>query len=684
MKIVKQLGLKDCGSACILSVLQHYGGYVPMERIKEDTYTTIEGTTAFHILEALKQYGFDAEGVKLSHNEFFYKNQILPAIAHIVEDNGYEHFVVVYKKSKTSVTIMDPAKGKVILSKKEWEKKWTEVLLIVHPKGILAQYEKPQKITFLFEMFIMEYKKEFLLIIGVTLLLFIAQSLMQYHYQIGMNLQERVIDSKVLLFFKFFFCIIYLYTVLFIFLKEQLKLYLLKKIQLKTLYNFVKKIIFLPYQKLLSKSNGEYITRIYESFEYVNLLLVFFLELPFQLAIVILLLIFISLLQKSIFLILLIGIFLYTFVSIVNHFLLKRRLNQLISSQANFNEALLDKFQNMISIKHLVKNKEALRDLEIKMVDFVASWSKAQKLTSKINKIMLLIEHMIQYFVILNCLKLFKDGHVLLYEVVTYQFFYQFILSILEQIIEILSKSSYLQLLHLKYQEIMSLDSEPQNSVKESFQNGDIQIKNMNYSYDGYKNIINTLNMNITKNEFHLFYGSSGSGKSTLCKLIVRDLDVTKGKIVIGKQNILDYHFNTIKENIIYASQDESLIHGTIKENILFYEDLDQERFQLVSEICDLESIIAQKPLRYETMIYTNLKFLSGGEAQRIKLARALYKEASIYIFDEALSEVDEKTEEQILMNMKSKLIDKTVIYVSHKPLHKYFDKIHLFESRVA
>ena len=98
IEVVKQQDLQDCGACSLSSIIKYYDGYVPLEKIREDTYTTINGTTAYHLIEAAKIYGFDALGVKVK--DIFDKNIYLPAIAHLTLKNGLEHFVVIYKVNK--------------------------------------------------------------------------------------------------------------------------------------------------------------------------------------------------------------------------------------------------------------------------------------------------------------------------------------------------------------------------------------------------------------------------------------------------------------------------------------------------------------------------------------------------------------------------------------------------------
>jgi len=150
MEIVKQRDLKDCGACSLQSIILNYKGFVPLEKIRLDTYTDKDGTNALHLINAGKKYGFDSYGIKLTTKELLNKNIILPAIAHLTLKSGVNHFVVIYKITKHKLTIMDPAKGKVIMRKDDFLDVWTNVILFFHPREKILKYSKDKSLSNLF------------------------------------------------------------------------------------------------------------------------------------------------------------------------------------------------------------------------------------------------------------------------------------------------------------------------------------------------------------------------------------------------------------------------------------------------------------------------------------------------------------------------------------------------------
>ncbi len=203
----------------------------------------------------------------------------------------------------------------------------------------------------------------------------------------------------------------------------------------------------------------------------------------------------------------------------------------------------------------------------------------------------------------------------------------------------------------------------------------DIKIKNASFSYNKLTNILNNVNLEIKEREHVLIKGKSGSGKSTICNLLVKNEVLINGSILIGDINIDDINTYTMKKNIMYVSQKELLYTDTIKNNIMFFRKKSLSEFDQICKLCCVDEIIDSKPLRYETIVSVDTNNLSGGEKQRVVLARALLNDFKILIIDEALSEVDIPTEIKIIKNIQKYFKDKTIIYISHKNLSQSFER---------
>jgi len=194
----------------------------------------------------------------------------------------------------------------------------------------------------------------------------------------------------------------------------------------------------------------------------------------------------------------------------------------------------------------------------------------------------------------------------------------------------------------------------------------EIIFQNVSFGYEKNKKIINNLNLKIKKNEKIVIYGKSGEGKTTLLLMLLGLIKPTKGKIIVDGLN-LNKLSNIWGEIISFAPQDTVLINDTLIENIAFKKNLSKSDLQRLKD-----SLKISKSGEFLNKKYKNINIeeqglnFSGGQRKRIGLARALYKKADIYIFDEPTSFLDDKTSEDILRNLKLFLLNKTAIFVTH------------------
>ncbi|WP_067143278.1 ABC transporter ATP-binding protein [Oceanivirga salmonicida] len=192
-----------------------------------------------------------------------------------------------------------------------------------------------------------------------------------------------------------------------------------------------------------------------------------------------------------------------------------------------------------------------------------------------------------------------------------------------------------------------------------------IIIKNLTYEVSG-KKVLDDINLEIKKGQTVAIVGKTGSGKTTLIKVLLSILEATKGEIYIDDNEIKKYNIKDIRNNISYVPQQYMLFSKSIKENILFYSDL-ENRLDEVIKIVDLEKDISKLDKGLDTHIGENGLSLSGGQKQRIQIARALIREPEILILDDSFSAIDTNTEKKILNNINSVRKEKTNIIISHK-----------------
>ena len=197
---------------------------------------------------------------------------------------------------------------------------------------------------------------------------------------------------------------------------------------------------------------------------------------------------------------------------------------------------------------------------------------------------------------------------------------------------------------------------------------GDIVFDNVSYSYGGETDAVEHISFDVKKGETLAIIGSTGSGKSTIVNLLPRLADVTEGKITIGGVDVRDFDLKKLRANIGFVPQKNVLFSGTIESNIKYSDpEMSDDRMKEASGIAQAKEFIEEKEDGYASEIAQGGDNVSGGQKQRIAIARALAKNAPIYVFDDSFSALDFKTDANLRMAIKEKLSGSTVIMVAQR-----------------
>ena len=203
--------------------------------------------------------------------------------------------------------------------------------------------------------------------------------------------------------------------------------------------------------------------------------------------------------------------------------------------------------------------------------------------------------------------------------------------------------------------------------------NGDIEFKNIKFSYDSSddknkKITLNNINLKMFGGKMTSLVGHSGSGKSTILNLIPRIYDADQGEIFIDNQSIYKTRIKSLRNNISFVSQDTNLFDDTIKNNIAYADmDASDEEIYRAAELSNASEFIEKLKDKFETKIGENGIRLSGGEKQRLSIARAILKKSRIILLDEATSSLDAETEDKIQKAIHYLTKDKTTVVIAHR-----------------
>lgn len=657
-KGVYQYNMKDCGVACLLSIIKYYGGNNTFENIRYLTKCDNNGITALNLIEASKKLGFNSKGIKCDID--YLKKIKLPAIANVTINNYY-HYIVILKINKDYIFIFDPYKGNIKYKYDEFNNIWNKIIIELIPYRKIDNIKIDTKKLFLP---ILKTNKTYYILIFITSIISIILAIFINYYF------KALIDNKNILNIFIIFSLIVIIKEIFDYVKNLFIIKLENNIDLYININTHNKLLSLPYYYFNSRSIGDIISRI-NDLEYLKDI---FIKIPIfftsDFLLIILSAIILINVNKNLFFIFLIFSFLYFFVLIIFNKKNKEliRINQ--ENNAINNEIIIDNIKSINTIKNLnivdIRNK-IYKDNFVNYLKYKVKYEKTYSKENLIKNIILLIGiNLVLYIGIINV----RNNIILLSDLILFN-------SIMLYFIEPL-KSLYESSFILKngisafkrINDIFSITT--RKELQKSPSNFNIKIKNLSYSYDNYKYILNNINLFIKEKDKILVIGPSGCGKSTLFKLINKTYEIEDNKIYLG--NIDINKFDT-SDYISYVSQEEAIFKDTLYNNLALYKNTVVK--DKILNITNLYKVMLNKKINMNSLIEEDASNYSKGERQKIILTRVLLQNKKILILDEALSGIDEYEEYEILKRILLKFKNNTIIYITHRSnCNNLFNKI--------
>ena len=671
--IVLQDGIKECGSACLLSIIRYYGGNISLDKLLTLTNTTKEGTNFYDITKAAYEIGLTAKGYKIE-NIGDLLNIENPFISQIVINN-YNHFVVIYKIKNNKMTIMDPAKGMVKLNIQEFSKLWTGNILTIEPYKKLPEYHENNYLNYIINNVIKNNKKMIINIIYITLITTLFTCVYSYHFKVIID--NYIYTNKLsLIVITVIFTVVLLIKIITEFLRNNLLLYLNQKIDLSIITTTINKIILLPYSYYKNKTTGETISRINDLLYIKNVIsktiTTIFLDIVLSLVVLIVL----FTINKTMTMVLFIIIIIYFIVFFAYKNTIKEVTNSIQEDSAKVNSLLVESISSYETIKGLNLENKFKNKINKQYLKTINDNLELTKIINNENLIKDLIEGITILFIIYLGITYTMDKSITIGSLITYNTLLYYFITPIRNSLEFYNELYYTKnsikrinnILNYKYEK---LDKENNLNIE-----GNINIKNLEFSYNNKTKILDNVNLDIQKGNKVLILGPSGSGKSTLLKILYRYYEIGRNNIYINNYDLLDYGLADIRKKITYISQNEFLYTDTIKNNIILGRSITDEEFIDICKITCVDEIVKDNILSYDFTLEENGANISGGQRQRIILARSLLKKSSIVLIDESLNEIDINLERKILKNIFEYFKDKIIIIVSHR-----LDNIDLYDE---
>ena len=672
MKVVLQDGIKDCGVCCLLSIIKHYGGNVSKEYLRDLTNTTKNGVTAYNIIETAKKLGFDSYALCGDLEEIDANN--LPVIAHVIINKSYKHFIVIYKIDffNEKVLVMNPAKGKEILSFSEFKLESSSNYIFLKPIKKLPTFQEKKIIRNTIIKYILKNKQLLIYLIILTIFFFILNLLSAFHFKYLLDYVINYNISKNALIISITVLIIYILKEIISYLRDIIILKYSEMFDEVVTIKIYKQIILLPYLYYKNRTTGEVISRIKD----LGVIKGFIIEVITSistslLSIIIFFIVLFNINSKLTYL----SIFQFILLLLLN-FIFKNKIKdktiKYYKQEEKVNSYLVESLSSVDAIKGMHIEKRTIDKFLLKYKKYLES-VYSLSITNEANKSLKNIINSIFIVLLLHLgTILVIDNKITLSEFIIYQSINNFYLSSFYSFISIINEYPKYKASLERIEDIFNIKEEvfdSSNYYTNYNLNGDILYKNLSYSYNS-KKLFNNINFKIKYKDKIFLYGPSGTGKSTFVKLLMRYIEMPFGYISINNIDINHYHLDILRNNITYVSQQEYLFNDTLYNNITLGREIDKNEIEKVVKMLYLNEVGS-----LNRMVEENGFNFSGGERQRIILARSVLKKSSIYIFDEALSQIDVIKERDILINIFKYLKDKTIIVISHR-----FDNKDLFE----
>ncbi len=671
--IEKQIEAKDCGVCCLSMVIKYYQGYLPLDDLRDMTKTGRNGTTAYHLVETLKEIGFNSYGIKCDFKDFPVENIYLPCIANVIIDESYKHFIVIYEINykKKYLIIGDPADKVKKVKFNQFEKIYNSVLIIFQPNKTIPIINN-KDYTFLWNILNKHrniIKKLIIWSILFTILAIVSAFFVEY------ILKSISIQSNYYLLFIFIiFFSINILKIIVDYIRNRLVIKINQRIDLDMTLDVFEKIIKLPYRFYRNRTTGDIVSRVNDLTRIKDVIskvaVSIFIDLP--LTIIVLILMFI--INHTLFIISLIMTIFYIITVIMFRNSYRNNIRKVQNTKAEANSYMVESISGFESVKGNHMENSIIKKFKYKYYIFIDSIVKLQKnfflqhsLKEGINDIGLIIIMLVGALIVKN--GLMNLGSLFTFTALL-SFFMQPICNIIDLDIDINESKSAIK----RIVEIMNKDNK--DGFMKTNINGTMKFKNFTYTFNDRDIILKNINLEISKGKKVMMIGQSGSGKSTLLKLVMKYYPISSNKVFIDEVDINNISMDTVENDIIYIGQNEMLFNDTIYNNIVI-KDKDDSQFLKVTKMCYIDELISSD-LGYNAIIEENGFNISGGERQRIVLARALMSKFKILIIDEGLNQLDINLERKILKNLFNEYSDKTIIVISHR-----LDNLDLFDQLV-
>lgn len=663
VKFINQLSQTGCGVACLTMLLNYYGNKVQIFEVSKKCSTSRNGTSLRELIDACESYNLNSRAVKIEDLDTLNDRKgVFPCIAVL----NSHHYVVLTRIKKNKVYYIDPQYGYIISTISEFNKNFSGNLLLAEPNDKFCKMKK--KVRYISVLSLGEIR--FPLFMSVLIATLIIQILSLFSPWLTRYMVDSVIPNHNLNnIANLILASVVVVTVygMVNFIRQFLVILIEKNYIVSLKKTIVEKLIRLPLRFFDTRSSGEIATRVNNIdvlkrsiSQIVSSMTVDLLSIIIFGIVMIINSILLSLIVFSFAIIL--GIIL-----IVSLKAIKRRNLDALLSQETTQSYLIEALSNTIIIKSSNYGQSVINkwnELHEDQMDKAVSREKV----INIHGSLLLSFRMLPPLIVLAIgSTLIGNDNFTLGSLMSFVTIVNLFLSPISLFIQSLFELQYAASILDRIMEIVFTEEEKQNSGNKVSKIKQIEFNNVSFSYSYGKGnlVLNDISFEISEGEKIAFVGKTGCGKTTLIKLILGLYQTGNEEIYVNGRPIQEYDINSYRENFGIVLQDAMFFNDTIRNNIDITRSHSLEEIENAVILACLDDEISRMPLGYDTVIGENGRNISGGQRQRLAIARAFINSPKVVVFDEATNQLDAMTESKIYENMRSKNI--TQIIITHR-----------------
>ncbi len=667
--LVQQAEEMDCGAACLAMVCRHHGLRVSLGKLRDLINVTREGVALDSIARGAESLGFTARGVQATASAL--RGFELPFVAHW---EGY-HFVVVYGVSDDHVWVADPGPGFRKLSMEAFERGWTGTCLLLTADAVNATHSQGRSPWLRFFGYLKPHARS----IGhMFLAALVIQLLNLAPPVITQNIFDRVIvheNTQLLMYLAIGLVLAQVFAQLTTFLRGYLANFMTRSMDFAMMSGFFRHTLALPIAFFANRRTGDVIARFQENQTIrdfltgqtvgtvLNVLMVF----------VYLTVMFLYNVKLTLLLLaLVVPLFVMTVLVTPR---MKDYSRRMFEASTDAEGVLME----TVSAAEPIKGMGLERQARLKWEEKYAHALNVQYQAQGFHLLVGTGSQLLNIFATVTVLFV-GAGMVIAQEMSVGQLiaFNMLSSSVMSPLLGLVGLWDELHAAGVAIERLSDvLDLEPEQKPEDMKSKivlpqleGELRLENVYFRYGGEDSpyVLKDVSLDIRAGEMVAVVGQSGSGKSTLAKMLVGLYQPEDGRILIDGYDLALVELNRFRAQIGYVMQSNLLLQGTIAENIAVGDDEpDQRRIIEAATLADAHNFISQLPLAYENRVGERGVGLSGGQVQRICIARALYRSPRLLIFDEATSALDTESESNILSRMDGILQGRTAVVIAHR-----------------